>query len=82
MQAATFKRLHPVAYLERFLSEYIREDGRAFEQAREVQCNVGAITTAAGSALVRLGQTTIVCGVKAEIAKPELARPKDGFLGE
>ena len=34
-----------------------------------------------GSALVRLGSTTVVCGVKAEIAEPELDKPKEGFLG-
>ncbi|KAJ7066933.1 aspartate-semialdehyde dehydrogenase [Mycena amicta] len=40
-----------------------------------------SISTADGSALVRLGQTTIVCGVKAEIAEPELDAPEAGFLG-
>jgi len=29
---------------------------------------------------VRLGETTVVCGVKAEIAEPELDAPTDGFL--
>jgi exosome complex component RRP43 len=43
--------------------------------------NAGSISTADGSALVRLGDTTIVCGVKAEIAEPEMDKPKDGFLG-
>jgi ribonuclease PH len=41
----------------------------------------GSISTADGSALVRLGDTTIVCGVKAEIAEPDLDRPGEGFLG-
>jgi hypothetical protein len=41
----------------------------------------GSISTANGSALVRLGSTTIVCGVKAEIAEPDLDRPNEGFLG-
>ena len=31
--------------------------------------------------MVRLGSTTVVCGVKAEIAEPELDKPKEGFLG-
>jgi len=30
--------------------------------------------------LVRLGDTTVVCGVKAEIAEPELDKPNDGFF--
>ena len=42
---------------------------------------IGSISTADGSALVRMGDTTIVCGVKAEIAEPELDRPEHGFLG-
>lgn len=40
----------------------------------------GSISTADGSALVRLGDTTIVCGVKAEIAEPDLNSPSAGFL--
>ncbi|CAL1699968.1 unnamed protein product [Somion occarium] len=46
-------------------------------ERRVCQCS---ISTADGSALVRLGDTTIVCGVKAEIAEPELDRPNEGFL--
>ena len=42
----------------------------------------GSVTTADGSALVRLGDTTIVCGVKAEIAEPEIDLPNNGFIGE
>jgi exosome complex RNA-binding protein Rrp42 (RNase PH superfamily) len=41
----------------------------------------GSISTANGSALVRLGDTTVVCGVKAEIAEPDIDHPNDGFLG-
>ena len=39
-------------------------------------------STAEGSALVRLGDTMVVCGVKAEIAEPELDLPEHGFLGK
>lgn len=28
-----------------------------------------------------MGETTVVCGVKAEIAEPELDREDEGFLG-
>jgi exosome complex component RRP43 len=43
---------------------------------------LGSINTADGSALVRMGGTTIVCGVKAEIAEPDLENLDEGFLGE
>ncbi|KAH8118854.1 ribosomal protein S5 domain 2-type protein [Phellopilus nigrolimitatus] len=80
LQAETFRRLHPRAYLERFLSEGFRPDGREKDDWRDVSVNVGSISTADGSALVRLGDTTIVCGVKAEIAEPELDSPAIGFI--
>ncbi|KDQ15468.1 hypothetical protein BOTBODRAFT_158330 [Botryobasidium botryosum FD-172 SS1] len=80
LEASTFQRLHPRAYFERFLAEGIRTDGREALGWRGVNVNVGSISTADGSALVRLGDTTIVCGVKAEIAQPNLERPDEGFI--
>jgi len=80
IRAATFQRLHPKTYLERFLEEDVRPDGRAFLEFRNCSINVGSVSTADGSSLVRLGDTTIVCGVKAEIAEPDLDAPEDGFL--
>ncbi|KAJ7127018.1 ribosomal protein S5 domain 2-type protein [Mycena epipterygia] len=80
LKASIFQRLHPRAYLERFVAENIRPDGRPFDAWRDVSVNVGSISTANGSALVRLGETTIVCGVKAEISEPELDTPEEGFL--
>ncbi|KAJ3720384.1 ribosomal protein S5 domain 2-type protein [Lentinula raphanica] len=86
-KAAIFQRLHPRIYLERFLEEKIRPDGRSIAQNdegenawRNVEVNVGSITTASGSALVRIGNTTVVCGVKAEICEPDLDNPSEGFL--
>jgi exosome complex RNA-binding protein Rrp42 (RNase PH superfamily) len=56
--------------------------GPAFHWLRHDVLAAGSISTADGSALVRMGDTTIVCGVKAEIAEPELDRPEQGFLGD
>lgn len=98
-EASTYQRLHPRAYLERFLEEGIRTDGRKGTEWREVALNVGkqtslpasdvysihitqgSISTADGSALVAMGETTVVCGVKAEIAEPALDRDQHGFIG-
>ena len=44
--------------------------------------SIGSISTADGSALVRMGNTTVICGVKAEIAEPDLDREEEGFLGD
>ncbi|KAF8651091.1 hypothetical protein AX16_004891 [Volvariella volvacea WC 439] len=81
LKAAVFQRLHPRTYFERFLVEKVRPDGREFGEWRQVSIVTGSISTADGSALVRMGDTTIVCGVKAEIAEPDIESPNDGFLG-
>jgi len=80
VRVATFQRLHPKTYLERFLEENVRPDGREFLEFRDCSINVGSISTADGSSLVRLGDTTVVCGIKAEISEPDLDAPEDGFL--
>ncbi|KAF8434861.1 ribosomal protein S5 domain 2-type protein [Boletus edulis BED1] len=80
LRAQIFQRLHPHAYLDRFLAEGVRPDGRESCAWRDVFVNVGSISTADGSALVRMGKTIVVCGVKAEIAEPELDSPDLGFI--
>ncbi|KAI0044472.1 hypothetical protein FA95DRAFT_1583740 [Auriscalpium vulgare] len=80
VKAQIFQRLHPRVYLERFVAENVRPDGREFDDFRDLSVVLGSVSTADGSALVRLGETTIVCGVKAEIAEPDLDRPEEGFL--
>ncbi|GAA6030178.1 hypothetical protein JCM8097_009300 [Rhodosporidiobolus ruineniae] len=84
---ALFKRLHPKPYLERFVNEGVRPDGRpvgaqAGDQDvwRDASINNGSVSTAPSSALVRLGKTSLVCGVTLEIAPPELSRPNEGFI--
>ena len=41
LKAAVFQRLHPRTYLERYVEEGVRTDGRAFGQFRDVYVNVG-----------------------------------------
>ncbi|GAA6048109.1 hypothetical protein JCM3770_000195 [Rhodotorula araucariae] len=82
---ALFKRLFPRPYLERFLAERIRPDGRSAVTAdlecwRDASVNTGSVSTAPSSALVRLGKTSAVCGITLEIAPPDLARPNEGFI--
>ncbi|SCZ92688.1 BZ3500_MvSof-1268-A1-R1_Chr5-2g08106 [Microbotryum saponariae] len=82
---ALFKRLHPKPYLERFLQERLRPDGRPLDDEhaawRDASINIGSIATAPSSALVRLGKTTVVCGITLEIAPPDMATPTHGFIG-
>lgn len=64
------------------LFRIIESESGLLKDWRRCSSNAGSISTADGSALVRLGNTTVVCGVKAEIAEPELDAGNRGFLGE
>ncbi|KAB8072511.1 ribosomal protein S5 domain 2-type protein [Aspergillus leporis] len=73
-----FARLQPHAYLLAHLSPppasnqpSIRANGRTLSQFRVTSANTGSLTHTNGSAVVRLGDTTAVCGVRAEILPTE-----------
>lgn len=57
LKALTFQRLHPKTYLERFLAEDVRPDGRNLDEWRDVSVIVGPYIIAQGD---ELGPLTIV----------------------
>lgn len=73
-----FARLQPHAYLLAHLSPpsasnqpSIRANGRAPSQFRVTSANAGSLTHTNGSAVVRIGDTAAVCGVRAELLHTE-----------
>ncbi|RMZ85951.1 hypothetical protein DV737_g134, partial [Chaetothyriales sp. CBS 132003] len=66
---ATMPLISPAALLHAHLSQTppLRPSRRQPTEPRPIDLNVGALTHTQGSALVRIGATTIVCGVRAEI---------------
>ncbi|XP_066999770.1 exosome complex component RRP43 [Anabrus simplex] len=78
--AAEYKTIHPVKYYRDYLAHDVRPDGRAFQKFRPASVNVGSIKTADGSSLVKIGNTTVVCGIKLEIAPPKAEEPGKGFF--
>ncbi|OJK02030.1 hypothetical protein ASPACDRAFT_25301 [Aspergillus aculeatus ATCC 16872] len=69
-----FARLQPHAYLLAHLSPpassnqpSLRANGRQPAQFRPTSANTGSLTHTNGSAVVRVGDTTAVCGVRAEL---------------
>ncbi|XP_077447626.1 exosome complex component RRP43 [Stigmatopora argus] len=78
--AAGFKTADPLEYHRSFLKENCRPDGRELLEFRTTTVNIGSIGTADGSALVKLGNTTVICGVKAELANPSVEEPGKGFI--
>ena len=76
-----FHRIQPHEYLRRFLEHNLRPDGRLLERFRKTLITTRSISTANTSAMVRLGGTTVVCGIKAEVCEPHVERPDQGYLG-
>ncbi|XP_041657413.1 exosome complex component RRP43 [Cheilinus undulatus] len=78
--AAGFKTAEPLEYHRSFLKENCRPDGRELSEFRTTTLNIGSISTADGSALVKLGNTTVICGIKAELANPTVDAPGKGYI--
>ncbi|XP_046747635.1 exosome complex component RRP43-like [Diprion similis] len=78
--ASQYKTIHPVKYLRDYLAQDIRPDGREFLRFRPASVNIGAITQADSSAIFKIGSTTVVCGIKAELAAPKADTPNCGYL--
>ena len=57
-----------------------RIDTRTMDQFREVSVEVGTIKSAQGSALVKVGKTQVVAGIKVEHAEPFPDKPDSGML--
>jgi exosome complex component RRP42 len=57
-----------------------RLDGRGPDDYRNVTVEPGFISTADGSALARIGDTAVVCGIKLEPGKPFPDTPNAGVL--
>jgi exosome complex component RRP42 len=57
-----------------------RLDGRDLSDHRKIEVEIGFIETANGSALVSLGKTKVLVGIKIEIGEPFSDRPDDGVL--
>jgi len=69
-----------VEYVKKMVSEGKREDGRGFEDFRKLSIEQGYIKNAEGSAMVTLGETKVLVGVKMEIGEPFPDRPDEGVL--
>uniref|UniRef100_A0A182JYU8 Ribosomal RNA-processing protein 43 n=1 Tax=Anopheles christyi TaxID=43041 RepID=A0A182JYU8_9DIPT len=80
MDLKTFKLLHPIKYYKDYLENNIRPDGRELEELRPLAISFDVIKSANGSAIVKVGNTTIVCGIKAELTAPNPLEPQQGFL--
>jgi exosome complex component RRP42 len=68
------------SYIRKLLDERVRIDGRALDQFRAVKIETGVITSAEGSARVKIGGSTVIAGVKLDAHAPYPDTPDEGFL--
>lgn len=80
MDVDAFRRIFPLQYFERHLTESIRPDARPLHQARETTLALGAVSSANGSALAKIGCTTMLAAIKLEVMTPTVESPDEGNL--
>jgi exosome complex component RRP43 len=75
-------QLQPAEYYKRWMEQHfpMRPDHRTIDTFRPLSVQTGTIATADSSVTVRLGDTTVVAGIKLEVAEPSLSAPTEGFL--
>ncbi|KAG5520092.1 hypothetical protein PMAC_001168 [Pneumocystis sp. 'macacae'] len=67
-------------YFRHFLASSLRPDGRTPLQFRSTSMNTGGLSNTCGSSVARIGDTIFTCGIQAEIAKPSIERPLEGWI--
>ncbi|KAL9232573.1 hypothetical protein vseg_007672 [Gypsophila vaccaria] len=75
-----FRRLFPVDFYERHFDKSMRPDARPLRNTRDTTIALGAVTSANGSALVKVGSTTMLAAIKMEIMTPSVEAPDEGNL--
>jgi len=65
-----FRSISPAEFYIKFLAHNVRPDGRSLNTIRKASISVGSITSALGSAFVKIGHSSVVAGIKAEVGKP------------
>ncbi|XP_057982104.1 uncharacterized protein LOC131167342 [Malania oleifera] len=80
MDADASRRLFPLRYYECHLLQSIRPDGRPLGRARDTTISLGAVASADGSAMTKIGCTTMLAAIKMEIMTPSMESPEEGCI--
>jgi exosome complex component RRP42 len=68
------------SYAYELLQKGKRLDGRRFDEFRKIEMQTGVVNKAEGSALVKLGNTQVIAGVKLNVGSPFPDSPEEGVL--
>ncbi|PPS19112.1 hypothetical protein GOBAR_AA01422 [Gossypium barbadense] len=80
VEVDAFRRLFPLRFYKKHLLESIRPDARPLGRARETTIALGAVASANGSALAKIGSTTMLAAIKMEVMTPSLETPDEGCI--
>ena len=80
LQADAFQKLYPRDFFTKFIESGIRPDGRPVGRCRATTIGLNVISTADSSALVKIGSTTALAGVKLEVMPPKEDLPNQGQI--
>jgi exosome complex component RRP43 len=80
LSAEAFRQIYPEEFYRRFFSEGIRPDGRALLSNRKISSSSNVLSNTYGSSLVRIGNTSVLCGVTALLSAPSFITPDQGYL--
>lgn len=70
-----FRKIYPEEYYKKFLEQNVRPDGRGLSGIRKTIVTLGSLQNSDGSAFVKIGSTTCVCGARAELGKRSAQGP-------
>ncbi|XP_074320486.1 uncharacterized protein LOC141657229 [Silene latifolia] len=79
-EVEAFRRLYPLEFYERHFDKSIRPDARPLRHSRDTTVAFGAVSSANGSALVKIGSTTMLAAIKMEIMTPSVEAPDEGNI--
>ncbi len=68
------------SYVKKIIEEGLRVDKRKFDQLRPIKIKTDVISTAEGSAMVTIGNTHVLVGIKLSIGEPFPDTPDEGIL--
>ncbi|KAE8663138.1 hypothetical protein F3Y22_tig00113096pilonHSYRG00077 [Hibiscus syriacus] len=80
VEVDAFRRLFPLRFFEKHLLESIRPDARPLGRARDTTIALGAVASANGSALAKIGSTTMLAAIKMEVRTPSMETPDEGCI--
>jgi exosome complex component RRP42 len=67
-------------YIQKIAKQGLRTDNRGFDDFRNVEIKLGVAKKAEGSALISIGNTRVMAGVKMELSEPYPDSPDEGAL--